>query len=63
MGYEPIALENTSKIVLSIAGFTRGNVIRKIVFQCGVLRIVAASSKFASMFRKIPPMRIYANGA
>ena len=32
--------------------------IRNIVLSFGVSRIVAASSRFASIFRKIPPIRI-----
>ena len=34
-----------------------------IILCLGVFKIVAASSKFASMFLKIPPIKIYANGA
>ena len=53
-----MALPNTRRIVERIAGFTIGSVMRNIVFHFGVSRIVAASSRFASIFRKIPPIRM-----
>ena len=41
-----------------MAGFTMGRVTRNIIFHFGVSRMVAASSRFASIFRKMPPIRI-----
>ena len=51
-----MALEKTSSTVLRIAGRTIGSVTRRKVFHRGVFRIVAASSRLASMFRKMPPI-------
>ena len=48
----------TRRIVLRIAGLIIGSVIRNRIFHFGVSRIVAASSRFASIFLKIPPIRI-----
>ena len=53
-----MALPNTRSTVDRIAGFTIGRVIRNMVFHFGVSRMVAASSRLASMLRKMPPMRI-----
>ena len=53
-----MALENTSSTVDRMAGLTIGIVTRRNVFQRGVFRIVAASSRFASMLRKMPPIRM-----
>ena len=44
--------------VLSMAGFTMGRVMRQMMRGRLVLRIVAASSRLASMFRRMPPIRI-----
>ena len=51
-------LANTSRKVESMAGFTMGMVMRLMMRQRGVLRMVAASSRFASILRRMPPMRI-----
>ena len=56
--YALIELANTSKNVLSIAGATIGSVILVKILLLGVFNIVAASSKLASMFFKIPPTKI-----
>ena len=53
-----MAPPNTRRRVERIAGFTIGRVMRNIVFHFGVSRMVAASSRLASMFLKIPPIRI-----
>ena len=53
-----MALENTSRIVERMAGRTIGSVTRVMIFHLGVFRIVAASSRLASMLRKIPPTRM-----
>ena len=53
-----MALPKTRRIVDKIAGFTIGSVMRNMVFHLGVSRMVAASSKFASMLRKMPPIRM-----
>ena len=52
------ALPKTSRMVDRIAGLTIGSVMRNMVFHLGVSRMVAASSRFASMLRKIPPIRM-----
>ena len=41
-----------------MAGFKIGIVILVKIFQRGIFKIVAASSKLASIFLKIPPIRI-----
>ena len=51
-------LPNTSKMVDKMAGLTMGSVILHMVFHLGVSRMVAASSRLASIFRKMPPMRM-----
>ena len=51
-------LPKTSRMVDRMAGFTIGRVILHMVFHLGVSRMVAASSRLASMLRKMPPMRI-----
>ena len=51
-------LPNTSRMVDRMAGLTMGRVTRNMIFHLGVSRMVAASSRLASMFRKIPPIRI-----
>ena len=51
-------LPNTSRMVERMAGLTMGSVILNMVFHLGVSRIVAASSRLASMLRKIPPIRM-----
>jgi hypothetical protein len=45
-------------MVESIAGFTMGSVTLNMVFHFGVSRMVAASSRLASMLRKMPPTRM-----
>ena len=56
-------LANTSKTVDIIAGATIGKVILPTIFNRDAFKIVAASSRFASMFRSMPPINMYANGA
>ena len=53
-----MALPNTSRMVDKMAGLTMGRVTRHMIFHLGVSKIVAASSRLASMLRKMPPMRI-----
>ena len=53
-----MALPNTSSMVDRMAGLIMGSVTLVIIFHFGVSRIVAASSRFASIFRKIPPIMI-----
>ena len=56
-------LEKTRSTVDMRAGVTIGSVILLSILNREALRTVAASSRFASMLRKIPPMSMYANGA
>ena len=49
---------NTKRIVEIIAGATIGRVILPKIFILEALRITAASSKFASIFLNIPPIKI-----
>ena len=53
-----IELEKTSKIVEIIAGATIGIVMRLKILNLLAFKIVAASSRLASMFLKIPPIKI-----
>ena len=56
-------LEKTSRTVETRAGMTIGSVTRRRILNLLALSTVAASSRLASMLRRIPPMRMYANGA
>ena len=58
-----IELEKTSKMVEIIAGATIGIVMRLKILNLLAFKIVAASSRLASMFLKMPPIKMYANGA
>ena len=49
---------NTRRKVDSMAGRTMGRVMRVMMRQRGVRRMVAASSRLASMLRRMPPIRI-----
>ena len=60
---ELIAEENTRRNVERIAGMIIGIVIFSTILFLGVLSIIAASSRLASILRSIPPIMIYANGA
>ena len=53
-----MALPNTNRIVERIAGFTKGSVTRNMVFNLGVSKIAAASSRLASILRKMLPINM-----
>ena len=53
-------LANTSRKVDIMAGFTIGSVMHQIMRARLVRRIVAASSRLASMFLSMPPIRMKA---
>ncbi len=48
----------TNKIVEIIAGATIGRVILLKILNLEALRIIAASSRLASIFLKIPPIKM-----
>ena len=56
--YEDIADEKTSKIVENNAGLSIGIVTLVNLFQRGIFKIVAASSRLLSIFLRTPPIRI-----
>ena len=51
-------LPKTSRMVERMAGLTMGRVMRHMMRHLGVSRMVAASSRLASMLRKMPPIRM-----
>ena len=53
-----MADENVKMKVESTAGITIGTVIFHIILFLEVFKITAASSKLASIFLKIPPIRM-----
>ena len=53
-----MVLENTSSTVENRAGITMGSVILRKILPRPARRIVAASSRFASMLRRVPPIRM-----
>ena len=55
---ELMELENTKSTVLTSAGSTMGSVIRRSILKRLALSTVAASSRLASMLRRMPPMRM-----
>ena len=55
--------ENTRRNVDNNAGRTIGIVTFLIIVNLEACKSDAASSKFASMFLNIPPIKMYANGA
>ena len=56
--YALIAEANTSRKVERRAGMTIGSVIFRMILARLAFKIVAASSRFASILRRIPPMRM-----
>ena len=55
---EDLELANTNNTVDSNAGITIGSVILLKILNLEAFKIVAASSKLASIFLKIPPIKI-----
>ena len=57
-GSDVLTTQNQISTTLKRAGFKIGIVTFVKIFHLGIFKIVAASSRFASILRKIPPIKM-----